>query len=669
MIRTLTRGAAGLFVKAALALTVLAMPGLTPASAAGPGLRAATTSSPRTIGLGQAVLAPDASSSDLSAFAIWGQSNAVGTGAGLSVTLDRRADGRIFGIMRSPSNPVFAGRAVLAVEPIENETQAVNDGPRVGFARPFADHLVKYRSQLLNGEKVLLLRYAVGGTGFSGCPAEPNWVKGCNLSVYDGALSYVQASLVTYPRAYLRGVLWGQGEKDYAALDSPTYATTIDDFIAQTRADLNIPDLPFILTTLSPDVATFTQRSADIRTVPNRVAFTAVADDYSGGQSGLAADVMTGSIGINDEVGTGTDQDATHFSAATQRNMRGPRILAAYERALTHNNPGGVNTTPTTPASITDLAVTQNKDGYVVLDLTPPGASGGPSNGGAAIEGYVTRLSTDGGSTWFAAPARWSGKLRPLTGLTNGLSYLIQVKAFNRAGLAATWSNSATGSPVAINFATGLQHRIVPNVAGTTVVDTVAAATVVKNVTAGNDGVYDYVATNASTGYFGLTTGSVHTQSQVISVWTYNTAYAASKGVFGEWSASTQVMSALWHGTTSGSSETWRGGPGAASTAAFNSSVLTASTLNTWVHWVLIVDDDGSGTTDRYRYYRNGVLVSTATGMTRRTLGDRWMTGHGSSGTTNTLASRFATVRIYDQSVALFDADKVAALYALGPAF
>jgi hypothetical protein len=635
----------------------------------------ATSSDYRTLSsdylpLGEARLLPGADTEEFDLWLVWGQSNTL-NGKGTDPTLDRRLDARIGTVMRSPTDTgSFTNKIVYAAEPLENETKATNDGPTTGFAKSFGENLLAYEPALVNGRKVLLVRSGYGGTGFTGSGTQNSWNKGVNLSVYDSAITLAQTVLTLYPRAQLRGILWDQGEEDALVLNASQYQAAMDSFIDMARTDLNVPDLPFILTTLSPDVTSYVQRSGDIRTVQDRKSFTSVADDYAGGQSGYGADTVTGNIGINDEAGTGFAQDTVHFSAPTQRTYRAPRILAAYKDALTHNNPGGVDAAAAVPAAITDLSVTANRDGYSVLTLTPPGASGGPSNGGAAIEGYVTEVSTNGGSSWAAAPVRWGGKGRSLTGLTNGLTYQVRTRAYNRAGTAATWSNVATANPSAIDLSAGLLHRIVPVVASNTVVDTVASTTVVKNVTGGNDGAHDYVATNASTGHWGITTASQHPTAVAVSVWHYATAFASSKGVISEWNGTTtQTASILWQGSVSGVNAVMRGGPGAASSAAYNSGVATSTLQNTWVHWLIVIDDDGSGTTDRWRYYRNGTLVSTATAMTRRASADRWVTGQATGGTTNSMAARYAVTRIYNQSVALFDTDKIAALYAAGPGF
>ena len=69
-----------------------------------------------------------------------------------------------------------------------------------------------------------------------------------------------------------------------------------------------------------------------------------------------------------------------------------------------------------------------------------------PANNRAAINDYDVRYRPSIGGTWTDANYNGTGTSTTLTGLTNGESYLVQVRAINRAGR-SKWSPSATGRP------------------------------------------------------------------------------------------------------------------------------------------------------------------------------------------------------------------------------
>ncbi len=71
-----------------------------------------------------------------------------------------------------------------------------------------------------------------------------------------------------------------------------------------------------------------------------------------------------------------------------------------------------------------------------------------PENNGSAITDYDVRYSSDGGSTWTEWNASDDGTTRSatITGLTNGTTYQVQVRATNTIGV-SDWSVSATATP------------------------------------------------------------------------------------------------------------------------------------------------------------------------------------------------------------------------------
>ncbi|WP_189168389.1 beta strand repeat-containing protein [Pilimelia anulata] len=104
---------------------------------------------------------------------------------------------------------------------------------------------------------------------------------------------------------------------------------------------------------------------------------------------------------------------------------------------------------PDAPTMI-DAAV---RNGGTRVTFTPPA-----DNGGSAITSY--EVSTDNGSTWQAfttAPDGASDRAGTVTGLTNGVSYDVRVRAVNSVGAgAASAADSVTPAPSAPEAPTGL---------------------------------------------------------------------------------------------------------------------------------------------------------------------------------------------------------------------
>ena len=73
-----------------------------------------------------------------------------------------------------------------------------------------------------------------------------------------------------------------------------------------------------------------------------------------------------------------------------------------------------------------------------------------PNNGGSAITRYdVRHKATSGGGTWGSAQSAGTNRSYTITGLTNGDSYDVQVRATNVAG-DSTWSTLVQGVPKAV---------------------------------------------------------------------------------------------------------------------------------------------------------------------------------------------------------------------------
>ena len=102
-----------------------------------------------------------------------------------------------------------------------------------------------------------------------------NWQKG--KPNYDKTLSRLRAAQTT---GHLAGVLWHQGEVD---IDADGYVESLAKTIADLRADLGTPKLPFVVGQLSPlttgKKADATRRFNEaLLGLPKKVAHTAVVE-------------------------------------------------------------------------------------------------------------------------------------------------------------------------------------------------------------------------------------------------------------------------------------------------------------------------------------------------------------------------------------------------------
>ena len=97
---------------------------------------------------------------------------------------------------------------------------------------------------------------------------------------------------------------------------------------------------------------------------------------------------------------------------------------------------------PGTPTNVVGLS----GPGQVVLNWTAPTVTAA-----APVTSYKTQYSSNGGSTWTAGPTSTTTSAS-VTGLTNGTSYIFQVRATNAAG-DGPWSATSTavvpGAPAA----------------------------------------------------------------------------------------------------------------------------------------------------------------------------------------------------------------------------
>lgn len=177
-----------------------------------------------------------------------GQSNAQGCGRG-EVTEEYIPDNDImyliqdFTVEEGISNGIWKLILNYDNKPlhIEIANERMDDKGKIGdFALTFAKEY-KAKGLLRNGRKLLIIRAAVGGTGFM----KKYW--GPNDEVYKKMLEMIDYALSLNPENKLVGFLWHQGEHDAFEGNIPdTFEKQLKTMITQVKARYNLPHLPFI---------------------------------------------------------------------------------------------------------------------------------------------------------------------------------------------------------------------------------------------------------------------------------------------------------------------------------------------------------------------------------------------------------------------------------------
>lgn len=174
---------------------------------------------------------------------------------------------------------------------------------------------------------VLLIPAARGATGFSGSPDSPasgwTWTKGAapspDYALYERSvqqtLDAIAAAKTQGYHVIVKGVLWHQGEGN-GGMATEAYAALLDNLIADYRADLSHPTLPFLVGQQSPEgmadqPAKYTVDAAHQNT-PYRTPFTGFAPATWEGHN---------------------EGDTTHFSTVGTSHL-GDTYMTAYTQAL-----------------------------------------------------------------------------------------------------------------------------------------------------------------------------------------------------------------------------------------------------------------------------------------------------------------------------------------------
>ncbi|MEM7146789.1 MAG: sialate O-acetylesterase [Verrucomicrobiota bacterium] len=224
----------------------------------------------------------------LDIFLLMGQSNMKGRGVMPDTPLK---DPRIIMLHKATDEWFHARHPLHHVGDPETFEKSDNAGvgPGLAFALAIAAHDPAAR--------IALIPCAVGGTQIA------KWQKGERL--YEEAVRRAKLALEQGPKGKTRiaGAIWLQGEADSSTPEKiAVYPEKLEQMIADLRADLDLPDLPFIVCTIGELKEDSAPQRAQINAIlldlPNQVPHTAAVDsrDY-------AADIG----------------DKVHFDTATQK--------------------------------------------------------------------------------------------------------------------------------------------------------------------------------------------------------------------------------------------------------------------------------------------------------------------------------------------------------------
>jgi hypothetical protein len=181
-------------------------------------------------------------------------------------------------------------------------------GPEVSFGRATAN--------ANPGVRIVLIKFSEGGTSL-----HKDWMPGvAHDGLYPQFLALVRRSLKSLRDAgeepQLAGMIWHQGESD-ASLADGEYEKLLTDFIAHVRADLDAPQLPFVI---------------------GEVYDNGHRDRVRAGQRATAAAVAN--VKFVSVAGLVTGDNGTHFDTPSQIEL-GRRLAAALadSKAMTRESP------------------------------------------------------------------------------------------------------------------------------------------------------------------------------------------------------------------------------------------------------------------------------------------------------------------------------------------
>ena len=186
-----------------------------------------------------------------------GQSNSEGTGIG-PVTTEYIPDERIMYlaahktcVWTAPAVAAGEGKLVITYldKPFELNIAEERGEQKVGdFALTFAKEYIK-SGMLEEGRKLLIVRGAVGGTGFV---QTQEW--GVGNILHEKMVELSLHALFLNPENRVIAFLWHQGEHEAVRGNTPkAYKTQLIQTVSDVRGRLNLPALPFIAGDFVPE--------------------------------------------------------------------------------------------------------------------------------------------------------------------------------------------------------------------------------------------------------------------------------------------------------------------------------------------------------------------------------------------------------------------------------
>jgi len=343
-----------------------------------------------------------------------GQSNAQGNGVAFDASLDI-SDPRV---MQFASSGNYLNQIVAAIDPLLMPSPPYQ---RIGFAMTFAR---LYAASIVSNRKVLLVPYAVGGTGFTTGTAPGDWTAGTpGGALYEAAIAQANKAVLSGANNRFVGALWLQGEAD-AALTLAQYAAKIDALIAGFRSRIiGAASSWFLLGRMTPENIAVNPATYGANIDPAHLATP---------QRNALCAVFSGQPGyVNDKV-----SDYLHYNAMGQR-FNGVSAFAALPNALA-NVAGAAN--PAVPVQVAGLTAGTIGGTTIALSwtslVTPP-------------LDYLVQYKRSIDATWLTFPHPISlANSIIVTGLSGATSYDFRVAGVNCSGV-GTYSATMTAVTLA----------------------------------------------------------------------------------------------------------------------------------------------------------------------------------------------------------------------------
>jgi len=229
-------------------------------------------------------------------FAVIGQSNAIGrstytTGATFPANVQQYNQSNVFESVTGDS----------ALDHVDGLGTALS---------PFVNFAIDYLAEN-SGATTTFVPHAQGGTGFT----SNDWNKGDTL--YENAVTRINAAIAARPQATFGGFLWHQGETD-AITNVSTYQADLETLIENMRTDILVanPQTPFVLGSFSTE---FLGSDADRLSVNATVEGMDSIINYTAHAEGNDLTIF----------------DSFHFDEASTRTL-GSRYYTNWKRALSN---------------------------------------------------------------------------------------------------------------------------------------------------------------------------------------------------------------------------------------------------------------------------------------------------------------------------------------------